>query len=409
MAAPAYRPFEHDGLYETLAAKRAEEPVFYCAEIDYWVVTRRADVETLLEDSRRFSAEIAAAPATPLTPEAADAIRAAGVGRSAQVACDPPDHGRIRKVAGRYLNMKRYHALEPDIRRLTQAALEAWRGRDEVDLVADLVYELPAHVLFLMLGVPPEDAATIKRWGDDRLNLIWGRPSPEQQVKGAQDLAAFWRYCAAMIEDRKTAPRDDYASWLLAHRDDGPLSDTEIVSLVFGLLLAGHETTTNLAANAFDQLLTHREAWEAIVAAPDLIPNAVEEVLRRAASVICWRRQAREAVEIAGVTVPAGAKILVALASANCDEAYWERGMAFDIRRPDARNHLSFGKGLHFCIGAPLARLELKVILEEVSAAYPDLALIDPSRRPAFVETISFRGPKSLPARPGVRRGGLAR
>jgi cytochrome P450 len=396
----AYKPFEHHGMYEFFARARTQEPVFFCPAINYWVVTRREDILPLLQDAARFSADIALAPATPLTAEAVAILKAGMGAEPTQVNCDPPKHTRIRQVAGRFLNAKRYAALEPDIRRLAREALDALQGRSEIDLVADLVYEFPARVLFLLMGIPAEDAPKIKQWADYRLLMTFGDLSPAEQKRGAEDMVAYWRYCVELVADRKNRPRDDYASFLITHRAEAepPLSDNEIVSLVFGLLLAGHETTTNLSANALLALLSHRPSWDAIGRDPALIPGAVEEVLRTASSVVCWRRRAREATTVCGVTIPAGANILLALGSANYDEALFPEPDRFDIRRANAREHLSFGKGTHFCIGAPLARLELKVLLEELAARYPSLALVD-GQHVDYIRTIAFRGPKHLMAR----------
>lgn len=396
-----YEPFEHHGMYELFTRARTDEPVFYCPEINYWVVTRRDDILPLLQDAGRFSAEIALAPVTPLTAEAGAILKAGMGAEPTQVNCDPPKHTRIRNIAGRFLNMKRYATLEPDIRRLARAAVDALAGRAEIDLVADLVYEFPAHVLFLLMGIPPEDAPQIKAWADYRLLLTFGDLSPGEQKRGAEDTVAYWNYCIDLVADRKEHPIDDYASFLLAHRNEAspPLSDNEITSLVFGLLLAGHETTTNLSANALLALLANRHAWDAICTDPAFIPNAVEEVLRFASSVVCWRRRPRQDVVIAGVTIPAGSNILLALGSANYDEQLFPEPDRFDIARPNAKEHVSFGRGTHFCIGAPLTRLELKILLEELTARYPDLTLSE-GQEVEYIRTIAFRGPKRLMARP---------
>jgi cytochrome P450 len=174
-----FKPFEHHGMYAFFGRARAEEPVFFCPEINYWVVTTREDILPMLQDATRFSADIALAPVTPLVPEALAILKAGMGAEPTQVNCDPPKHDRIRQVAGRFLNASRFQTLEPDIRRLAREALDALEGRVEIDLVADLVYEFPARVLFLLMGIPADDAPRIKRWADYRLMITFGDLSPE--------------------------------------------------------------------------------------------------------------------------------------------------------------------------------------------------------------------------------------
>ena len=200
-----------------------------------------------------------------------------------------------------------------------------------------------------------------------------------------------------LVKQKARSPGDDLPSMMLAARSDGErvLSHEEIANVVFGLLLAGHETTTNMAANAVQSLLENCESWAALVANPSDIRSAVEELIRYRPSVIAWRRKTKVAVEVAGTRIPAGAKLLLYLASGNRDESVFEQGEALDIGRRNARAHLSFGFGAHFCLGAPLARLELAIILEELTRRLPNLRLHERSP-PAVIETIVFRGPKKL-------------
>lgn len=396
--AGTYRAFDHWDMFDVLARARREQPVFHSPEIGYWVVTRRADVLATLADAERFSAAIALSPVRTL-PQTVIALlaREGYAAEATQVSADPPKHTRIRTIAGRLLSAKAYAPLEPRLRDLVVDACKAIGGSGEVDLVADFAYELPARVVFLLLGIPDADTPRIKAWADDRLLLTVGELDEPAQLRAAAQMADYWRYCVALVEDRKRAPGADYASQLLAFRDgdDARLTENEIASLVFGLLLAGHETTSNMTANAVHALLSDGAAWRRLVEEPALIPNAVEETLRFASSVVCWRRRASVDVEIGGVSIPAGANILLSLGSANRDEAHFTAGDRLDIQRANARDHVSFGHGLHFCLGAPLARMELRIILEELTRRFPGMRLLDPSP-PDMIRTIAFRGPKKL-------------
>jgi cytochrome P450 len=173
------------------------------------------------------------------------------------------------------------------------------------------------------------------------------------------------------------------------------MSALEITSVIYGLSFAGHETTTNLTSNAVRRLLENREQWKALCADPSLIPNAVEEVLRYDTSVISWRRITTKPVQIGGVDIPAGAKLLLLLGGTGRDAERFADPARFDVHREDAGRHLAFGKGTHFCLGAPLARMEARIVLELLTAAAPDLELM-PDQRFDFPPNVSFRGPQQL-------------
>jgi cytochrome P450 len=213
----------------------------------------------------------------------------------------------------------------------------------------------------------------------------------------ARGLLEYWKYTEAFIGSCLAEPPDNYVGDLIrvTRQNEGDLSIEEIINIVYGLLLAGHETTTSMSANAIVTLMNHRHAWDRLCADPALIPSSVEELLRFDSSVITWRRKAVKAVEVAGVPIPDGAKLLLALCSGNRDDAHFPDPERFDIDRENGRTHLSFGFGIHYCLGAPLARLELKVILEELTRRLPSLRLVAGQPRD-FPPNTSFRGPARL-------------
>jgi cytochrome P450 len=377
---------------------RQSGPVFYSPELDYWVVTRYEDIKAVFADPKTFSASIAQTPIKPLAPDVVAMLQQGGFRAKAVMSnADPPVHTRIRKFTWQAFTPKRIAQLEPEVRRLVTRFLDQIEDAGRADLVRKMFYELPVLVLFIFLGMPEEDVARVKTWSRNRLMLTWGRLSDEQQAAEAAGLLEYWKYTEAYVEGLVASPPDNYVGDLLRASQESPdqLSVHEIVNVVYGLLIAGHETTTSMSSNAVVTLMQHREAWERLCADPALIPNAVEELLRFDSSVITWRRKALRAVQIAGVTIPEGANLLLALCSGNRDDAHFPEPEHFDVERENARTHLSFGFGIHYCLGAPLARLELRIILEELTRRLPSLRLA-PGQTWAFPPNTSFRGPAQL-------------
>jgi cytochrome P450 len=394
---PFHDPYLADP-YPFFARAREATPVFYSSDLDYWVVTRYHDIRRIFQTPKVFSAANTLAPLQPICP-AAGRLLAEGDFRPIPTLTnsDPPGHSRVRRLSNVAFTPRRVATMEPFVRDLTGRFLKERLSSGRADLVRDLAWDLPALVIFRVLGIPDEDVPRVKAGAESRLLLMWGRPTEDEQVRLAQGMAAFWRYAEALVASRAEQPRDDFTSDLLLARDgDLPaLSHQEVTTIVYGLLFAGHETTTGLIGNAMRRLLTERHAWEEICGDPSLIPNAIEEVLRFDSSVVAWRRRTIEAVEFGGVPVPAEANLLLLLGSANRDPAVFADPERFDIHRRNAREHLSFGHGAHFCLGAPLARLEARVVLEELSARLPSLRLV-PGQTLRFQPNTTFRGPLAL-------------
>jgi cytochrome P450 len=397
-----FDPFQDPYLadpYPLFAQARAATPVFYSPNLDYWVVNRYYDIRHIVQKPKVTSAVNTLAPLQPICPAAGHLLAEGGFRPIPTLtSIDPPWHSRLRRLANVAFTTRRVAAMEPFVRELTGRFLTERLSSGRADLVRDLAWDLPALVIFRVLGIPDEDVPRVKAGAGSRLLLMWGRPSADEQVRLSQGMAAFWRYAEALVASRADRPRDvsNFTSDLLLPRDgDLPaLIHHEVTQIVYVLLTAGHETTTGLISNALRQLLTQRSAWEEICHDASLIPNAVEEVLRFDSPVIAWRRQTTQAVEIGGVPVPAGANLLL-LGSANRDPAVFEDPERFDIRREDARDHLSLGQGVHYCLGAPLARLEARVVLEELSARLPSLRLVQ-GQTLRFRPNTTFLGPLSL-------------
>jgi cytochrome P450 len=385
--------------YPIFEALREQAPAFFAPAIGMWVVTRYADIESIFRDPARFSARIAQDPLTPLS-EDARSVLADGFRPSPTMSnCDPPKHGRIRAHNNAGFSPRRTAVLEPSVRAEAEALVGAMANRPDrrADLIPALAFPLPAHTIFTLVGFPADDTEMLKGWCSDRLFVTWGRPEPDLQVKVARHMVAYWQYVAAFVARRQAEPADDFTSDLIRIHQADPesLSVDEITNVAYGLSFAGHETTTNLIANTVRRLLEHGDQWELLVADPGLIPGAVEEALRFDTSVVAWRRSTTEPVDIGGVAVPQDAKLLLLLGSANRDPAVFPEPERFDIMRPNARHHLAFGKGIHFCLGATLARLQVRAVLELLTARLPSLRLVE-GQAFDFPANVAFRGPARL-------------
>ena len=375
-----------------------EAPVFYAPSIDYYVVTRYADIEAVFLDPDSYSAGAAQLPLVKLEPKAAEILLAGGHRpQPSMVSLDPPAHTRLRRPASRAFTPRRVVEMEPRVRRTVDDLLDAVDPSAPFDLVAALTFPLPATMIFRFMGVPEEDYAQLKEWCGHRAALAWGRPAPEEQIEHAESMAAYRGYLRGLVAAKADARADDFASALLAIHDEDPeaLTHEEIASILFSLSFAGHETTNYLIGNLVRRLLEDRARWEAVVADRTLIPAAIEETLRHDPSVPVWRRVTKRPVTLGGAEIPEGAKLFLWLAAAGRDASVFPDPDTFDLHRPNAKRHLAFGKGIHFCIGSALGKLEAQVALEGLIARFPGLRLVE-GQQLTFHPNISFRGPQAL-------------
>ena len=401
----SFDPLSQDFLadpYAALAAlPRGEQPVFFAPSIGYYVLTRYADIEQVFSDPAAYSAAVAQAPLVPLVPEAQQILLAGGhKPQPSMVSLDEPDHARLRKPAARAFSMKRITALVPVIEAATARLLDAVGPVAEFDLVAALAFPLPANIVFSLMGVPERDYAQLKHWSGYRAALGWGRPAPGEQVEIATGMAAYRAYLRDLVDAKAGQPGDDLTSDLIAIQRENPerLTPEEISSILFSLSFAGHETTTGLIGNTVRRLLEEPQRWAAVVADPGLIAAAVEETLRYDPSVPVWRRVTTRPVELAGVKLPAGARLFLWLAAAGRDAAAFSQPDEFHLDRPDSSRHLAFGKGLHYCLGANLGKIEAQIAIAALASRYPSLRLAE-GQQLTFHPNISFRGPQALAVR----------
>ena len=398
----AFNPFEDPYLsdpWSLLAASRANEPVFFSPLINHWVVTRYQDVKAILMDTQSYSNRMSQTPVTPWPKRAIELMESRKFPLVPNLNnSDLPVHTTLRTFMRGAFTPRRLEWLEPATRGFIDEAIDGLRGRHSADLVEAAFRDTPARVLFRMLGIPDSDIATVKRWSEGRALLTWGRLSDDEIVAQIPGFCDYLQYCFDRIDTLERNPGDDYISELIQqwHREKPEgIRKENIATLLFGLLMAGHDTTTNLSGNTVRALLRQRDQWELLCKDRALVQNAVEEGLRFEGSVIAWRRVTTRDVLIAGTSVPANSMILVVLGSANRDEMRFPDPDRFDVRRTNAREHLSFSAGPHFCMGSPLAKLEMKVYLEQLTRRIPTLRMA-PNDKPDFLPNTSHRGSSSL-------------
>jgi len=314
------------------------------------------------------------------------------------LASDPPDHTRLRRLLVREFTPRRVEALRPRIQQITDelAARVEQRiadGEEVIDLVAEFAFPLPMSVISELLGVPLSDLGKFREWGRAIL-LPLGTPG---QAEGLKELTG---YLAELLAKKKADPGDDLFSALAAAQDEDRLTPRELIGTAILLIIAGHDTTVNLIANGLLALLRHPDQLRLLRERRDLLPNAVEEFLRYDAPLErATARWATEDLEIAGTSVPQGSLVSIVLGSANRDECAFSGSEDFDIARESDNRHIAFGHGIHFCVGAPLARLEGAVAFATILDRFPTFELAVPYEDLRWRHSIVMRGLESLPVR----------
>jgi cytochrome P450 len=405
--------------FPAYAELRRRAPVYRVERTGAYAVSRYDDVAFVLRHPELFSSNAMqttlmnreltgqGTPGVGMAP--ADAVRIGEILQTLPVpiadvlasrfliAADPPVHGRMRGLVNRGFTPRRIADLEPRIREIARASLDAVGEKPELELVRELNIPLPVTVIAELLGVEPERTEDFKRWSDAAVSGSTGAAGALRPVAVLEAFGELSRYITGVIEARRAAPRDDLISTLTrAENGEAALKPIDVVMFTLLLLVAGNETTTNLLGNTMLTLTEHPEQLERVRRNPALVPSLVEEALRYCGPIQFLYRQATQDVEIAGVRIPAGSLVMPLLGSANRDERQFEDAERFDISR-NAQGHLAFGLGIHFCLGASLARLEARVALEELLARFGRFERAEPHVE--YVDSFLVRGPTRLPLR----------
>lgn len=392
--------------YPTYARLREEAPVHYAEQTRTYCISRYADVARVMRDPQAFSSESAFEVlindrmARIGVRDAFEVVRFLYRSRLnplrlrknrpvSIITSDPPQHDAMRTIVNRGFTPRQIAGWEPRMRELVAGCLQKLHAGGPFDVVYDLAVPLPVAIIAELLGVSPERHADFKRWSD---HIIAGSTGSQRgdtfgpMLRSMGELTAYMHQVAA---ERKRRPLDDLISTLVDPRHGDTLAAGVLAQFVLVLLVAGNETTTNLIGNGVKALLDHPEQLERLQAEPQRLPNMIEEVLRFDPPVQFVFRRATRPVEIAGTTIPENASVAVLLASANRDEDQFESPDRFDITR-DTRGHMSFGLGIHFCLGASLARLEARVVFE---ALLPELRHLERAAAGStFIDSYLVRG-----------------
>jgi cytochrome P450 len=384
------------------ATARRETPVFWHDGLGAYVLTRYADVRRVLGDR---GGNVSARPAllhhlnvAPI-PEAQRILGESGFVLAPSIVDeDGDDHKLHRTAAQTGFTPQRIRPLEEFIRRQVDQRLDAIIADGRADIVDAMIYEVPATVILHMMGVPDEQMGMVKDFRGPWAVFIWGNPDDDEQIQTATMMGAFGQWARGIAADREAHPGQDIISETIANlRERNALDSSRdwLDSYTLNVVMAGHETTTNSMAGGLRSLLENFEQWRTLVADPTLIPNAVEEMLRHNTGVPVWRQRVIQEMELSGHAIPADSLVYAAINSANRDEDVFPNGEIFDVRRENANRHLAFGFGAHTCMGNHLAKLEMRIMLEELVRRLPHME-ITPGQSFRYSPNTTQRGPEHV-------------
>ncbi|HEY7428769.1 MAG TPA: cytochrome P450 [Gemmataceae bacterium] len=379
--------------YPYYARLRRIDPVHWEEQTGGWVLTRYADIVSVLR-SPHASAERTEMAQRRVPAEFQELFTTR---KDAMLNADPPRHTRLRLLVNKAFTPGAVTALAPFIQRFVDDVIDTVQPWGRMDVIRDLAYPLPATVIAEMLGVPHEDRDRFKQWSDDTAALAGNLPGNlsegvlRRAVEGMRELRAYF---AGIVAQRRVEPRDDLLSALVKAQEDGErLNEAELLANAVLLLNAGHETTTNLIGNGTLALLQHPDQLRRLRENPALISTAVEELLRYDSPVQFTSRVLKADLSLGGKQLHAGQTVLLLLGAANRDPAQFPDPDRLDVGRADNK-HLAFGLGSHFCLGAPLARLEGRIVFETLLRRLPGLRLAGP--KPMYRQNFNLRGLEAL-------------
>jgi cytochrome P450 len=385
-----------DNPYPLYHQLRALDPVYWDERANSWVLTRYADVAAALRDPRYtvmgFMSDTSWIP-VDMRPALEPPLRAVSRQMLFQ---DPPDHTRLRGLVAKGFTPRMIESLRPVIQQVTNELLDQAESKGYMEVIGDFAFPLPAIIIATMLGVPPEDREQFKRWSSYFGRLLDGGDfSLEEVCEAVSEVSDFLNYFRTIMHARRAAPKDDLMQAMINAEEQGDaLSEEELLGNCILLLAAGHGTTTHLIGNGTLALLRNPDQLQLVKERPELVGGAVAEVLRYDSPVQMTSRRAKEALQIGGKQVSAGQEVIMLLGAANHDPAQFADPDQLLLARPENR-HLSFGLGVHFCLGAPLARVEGEIAFSTLFKRFPHLRLETDAVE--WQPSMVFRGLKRLP------------
>ncbi|WP_459800202.1 cytochrome P450 [Herbidospora sp. RD11066] len=394
--------------YPLYARLRREAPVFYSEAHGLWVVSRYEDVLAVVRDTETFSSQNAVrASVRPLPQPVLDVLATGRPMAPTLTDSDGQVHRRLRLLVSKAFTPKRVAELEGRIRENVDALIDEFAGDGRADIIERFAWNLPMFTLTDMLGIPRDDIPTLHRWSVSWLRILQATDGVEELVTRAHDVVAMQRYFMDALQSRVGKAGEDLMSSLLDARvaDGEPIGHEEAMRVTINLLIAGHVTVTRSIGNGLTTLLAHSDQLQAVLNDPDLVPAMVEEILRFESPAQGLFRTVRKDTVLNDVAIPAGAHLMVHWASANRDERVFGESDVFDVTRDSMATHVAFGKGVHACLGAPLARLQLKIALPRLFERLPNLR-VAAGEDTAVRDTIFFaRGFKRLEIEWDVKDG----
>ncbi|MDZ4837727.1 MAG: cytochrome P450 [Candidatus Melainabacteria bacterium] len=384
--------------YPTYHKMRDEAPVAWSEKSKYWMCTRYEDIRAMLGDmayEKQLQRWKQVNPLLKMVPEVSALMKSRAVW---MLNMNPPDHTRMRGLVNRAFTPTMVKGMRPHIESIANGLIDGLEGKNEFDFVSEFAFQLPVTVIAEMLGVPKEDREKFKHWSNTLTDTLEPSPNLDHLKKANKANEELYEYLRPLVQDRRREPKNDLISALVAAEEDGKkLTEEELLANCILILVAGHETTVNLIGNSVRMLLQHPDQLALLKSNPELVPGAIGETLRFESPVQTTRRLAGEDMELAGQKIKEGDMMLLFMGAANRDPLQFPDPDKFDITR-DTKKHLSYGHGIHHCLGSSLADTEGQVALETLLKRMPDMKVLP--QKIEMRNTFALRGVKSLMVSP---------